>query len=173
MGYAVRERERFWLSQFHERYSSMAYENILVALDISDEAGEVLDSAKKMMADERSKISIVNVIRPMTGFYVDVYAVLGDQSRIESQAIEHASLWLAQLSEHHGIDAHTIDIILGRPATEIRRKAEEISADVIVLGTHGRHGLGRMLGSTANGVLHGAPCDVLAVRVRREPSQGA
>ncbi|MCP4009678.1 MAG: universal stress protein, partial [Proteobacteria bacterium] len=34
------------------------------------------------------------------------------------------------------------------------------------LGSHGRHGLGLLLGSTANGVLHLAQCDVLAVRVR-------
>ncbi len=40
-----------------------------------------------------------------------------------------------------------------------------MDADLIVLGTHGRHGLGLILGSTANGVLHGASCDVLAVRI--------
>jgi len=33
------------------------------------------------------------------------------------------------------------------------------------MGTHGRHGLGLLLGSTASGVLHGVDCDVLAVRV--------
>ena len=38
-------------------------------------------------------------------------------------------------------------------------------ADLIVVGSHGRHGLALLLGSTANGVLHGATCDVLAVRV--------
>jgi len=48
--------------------------------------------------------------------------------------------------------------------------AEKINADLIVLGTHGRHGLGLMLGSTANAVLHGAPCNVLTVMVRVEGS---
>ena len=38
-------------------------------------------------------------------------------------------------------------------------------ADVIVVGSHGRHGIALLLGSTANGVLHGATTDVLAVRV--------
>ena len=41
-----------------------------------------------------------------------------------------------------------------------------IHADLIVLGTHGRHGLGLLLGSTASGVLHGCPCDVLTVRIK-------
>ena len=35
----------------------------------------------------------------------------------------------------------------------------------IVVGSHGRHGLALLLGSTASGVLHGAKCDVLAVRI--------
>ncbi|MEO1899758.1 MAG: universal stress protein, partial [Methylococcales bacterium] len=37
--------------------------------------------------------------------------------------------------------------------------------DLIVVGSHGRHGLALLLGSTANGVLHHAVCDVLAVRL--------
>ena len=44
-------------------------------------------------------------------------------------------------------------------------------ADVIVVGSHGRHGLALLLGSTANGVLHGATCDVLAVRVGEQPAE--
>ena len=54
---------------------------------------------------------------------------------------------------------------MGRPETEIHNTADEIGADLIVVGSHGRHGLALIFGSTANGVLHGAACDVLAVRV--------
>ena len=45
--------------------------------------------------------------------------------------------------------------------------AEEHAVDLIVIGSHGRHGLQRILGSTASGVLHTATCDVLAVRIRQ------
>ena len=48
---------------------------------------------------------------------------------------------------------------------------EEAGADIIVVGSHGRHGLALLLGSTANGVLHGASCDVLAVRVGHDDSE--
>jgi universal stress protein A len=56
--------------------------------------------------------------------------------------------------------------MLGRPENEIHGLAEEINANLIVVGSHGRHGLALIFGSTANGVLHGAGCDVLAVRVK-------
>ena len=53
----------------------------------------------------------------------------------------------------------------GTPAREIRRFAEENGMDLIVLGTHGQKGVQLLLGATANSVLHGSSCDVLAVRV--------
>lgn len=54
----------------------------------------------------------------------------------------------------------------GAPAEEIVRLARECKADVIVLGTHGRTGLARLLaGSVAEEVMRTAPCPVLAVRI--------
>ncbi len=58
-----------------------------------------------------------------------------------------------------------VEVSLGTPAMEIRDRAKHHDCDVIVIGTHSRRGLGLLLGSTANGVLHGTPCDVLAVCV--------
>ena len=53
----------------------------------------------------------------------------------------------------------------GLPADEIKSEAEALNADLIVVGSHGRKGLGLLLGSTATGVLHGAKIDVLTVRI--------
>jgi nucleotide-binding universal stress UspA family protein len=62
-------------------------------------------------------------------------------------------------------------LAVGDPATEILKLAAEIRADLIVMGTHGRSGLGRLLlGSVAEGVLREAPCPVLTVH---EPVCGA
>jgi universal stress protein A len=55
---------------------------------------------------------------------------------------------------------------MGSPKLEIIRVANENDVDLIVVGSHGRHGLALLLGSTANGVLHHATCDVLAVRLQ-------
>jgi universal stress protein A len=62
-------------------------------------------------------------------------------------------------------------VLIGSPAVEIRELAASLGVDLIVIGTHGKHGLGLLLGSTANAVLHGVPCDVLAVKIH--PVEGS
>jgi universal stress protein A len=150
----------------------MKYRNVLVAVDTTDEAEEVLKAAREIADDTESTISVVTVLRPMADFYVDLYSILEDNAgnSIESLAVKRANEWLSDLTVRNGINVSAINVLVGTPAAEIRRMAEESNADLIVLGTHGRHGLGLMLGSTANAVLHGAPCDVLAVKVHADES---
>ena len=84
----------------------------------------------------------------------------------EEEALKQAAQQLrdyGKISRIYGADVH---VKLGNPAHKIRDAASELEADLIVVGTHGRHGLGLLLGSTANAVLHGVGCDVLAVRVK-------
>ena len=150
----------------------MAYRNVLAAVDITDEAEEILKAAREIATDKKSTISVVTVLRPMAEFYVNLYSTLEDNAGIgiDSKAVEHATAWLSDLAKRSGIDASAVNVIVGTPAVEIRRMAEKLEADLIVLGTHGRHGLGLMLGSTANAVLHGAPCNVLAIKMRADGS---
>jgi universal stress protein A len=106
----------------------------------------------------------------MTDFYVNLYSTLEDDAKggIDSQAVERATAWLSDLVKRYRIDESAVNVVIGTPALEIRRLAETLDVELIVLGTHGRHGLGLMLGSTANAVLHGAPCDVLAVKIHAD-----
>ena len=59
-------------------------------------------------------------------------------------------------------------LIWGSAKEEICALAEQENVDLIMVGSHGRHGLALLFGSTANNVLHHAPCDVLAVRLKNE-----
>ena len=59
-------------------------------------------------------------------------------------------------------------VLLGSPKYEICNYARENHSDLLILGSHGRHGIKLLLGSTANGVLHDMPCDVLAVKLKKE-----
>ena len=88
-----------------------------------------------------------------------------DFSTIQEDIQNQAEQQIAEIAKRLNIPSAQQHITMGRPETEIHHLAANISADVIVIGSHGRHGLALLLGSTANGVLHGASCDVLAVRV--------
>ncbi|WP_288368232.1 universal stress protein [uncultured Alcanivorax sp.] len=73
--------------------------------------------------------------------------------------------WSLDLCTFRSHKAGSIDIRFGYAAEEIVRKAKDDGADLIVLGTHGRRGIRLLLGSTADRVLHHAPCNVLAIRI--------
>ncbi len=142
------------------------YTKILVAIDLSDESNQVAARAQAIAANNDSTLDIVHVIEPLSFAYgVDIpMDFSGLQEEIQTQANEQ----LQRFAQKHGIDAARQHIVLGRPEVEIHAMAEELGADLIVLGSHGRYGLALLMGSTANGVLHGASCDVLAVRVGKE-----
>jgi len=88
-----------------------------------------------------------------------------DFSGIPEEIHKQARSHIDELCEPLNIEDSHRHLVVGRPETEIHHIAEEIGADLVIVGSHGRHGLALLLGSTANGVLHGAKCDVLAVRI--------
>lgn len=58
----------------------------------------------------------------------------------------------------------TVEVLSGKPASQIVDLAERIGAQTIVVGSHGRGFWGRLLGSVSNSVVNHAPCSVLVVR---------
>lgn len=143
------------------------YRNILVAIDVSDEADQVLRQADKLAQINGAELSVVHVA-PSPAYYVDFPYYPGSQSsELCNEADMRKILFEAvdKKAEPLGITKGAIDIRFGYAADEIIAKAECDNADLIVIGSHGRHGIRLLLGSTANAVLHRANCDVLAVRI--------
>ena len=70
---------------------------------------------------------------------------------------------LAALGNKLNLDKKHCRIEFGSVKNEVLRLAKELKVDLIVTGSHGKHGLSLLLGSTANAILHGAECDVLIV----------
>ena len=120
-----------------------------------------------MAGGGESKLSSITVVKPLAHVYggLDMAPIASGSVAFEQEAKEQAQSQLGELSAEYGIAAGDVHVRVGAPAAEIRAFAEEVSADLIVIGTHGRHGLGLLLGSTANSVLHGVSCDVLAVKI--------
>ena len=148
----------------------MTYNKILVAVDLTDEAEEVMAAARNVAnAQTSAEVDAVCVVRPLARTYggldmANVVAGVPFEEEMRQQAEEK----LRTLGSEFNINE--VYVRLGTPAYEIRELAEEIAADLIVIGTHGRHGIGLLLGSTANAVLHGVGCDVLVVKIHPQES---
>ncbi len=143
-----------------------SYKVIVAAVDLSDESPGVLDRAADLAAAHIAELHIVHVVEPLSLAYGGDIPM--DFSGIQDQLQEQAEQQLAQYANRYNIAKERLHLKAGRPESQIHQLAEELDADLIVVGSHGRHGLALLLGSTANSVLHGASCDVLAVRVGGE-----
>ena len=145
----------------------MSYSNILVAIDLSEDSREVLDAAKAVATKTGARLHLVTVIKPLTQVYggLDMAPIASGSVSFEEEASSQARKQLETLAGDYGIDASDIHLVLGSPGKEIKELAGATKTDLIVVGTHGREGFNRLLGSTANAVLHDAGCNVLAVRL--------
>ena len=142
------------------------YKHLLIGLDLSPESQQVVDRVKQLFADREVKISICHILEPLAFTYGGDIPV--DLSDVQVQLEDQARQRLATLAEQLDVPEQDQHIVLGQPANEMRRMAKEEDVDLIIVGSHGRHGLALIFGSTSNSVLHGAPCDVLAVRINED-----
>jgi universal stress protein A len=147
------------------------YKHILLAVDFYEHCEAVANRAKDLAIKYQAKLSIIHVVDslPITdaGYGVDIYgADIPFNIDLTAELMAGAKKRLAKLAEKLGVTEDRLWLEMGSPKTEIIRVAEENKVDLIVIGSHGRHGLALLLGSTANGVLHHATCDVLAVRLQ-------
>lgn len=149
------------------------FRQVLVAIDGSPTGNRGLKSAIGLALDQKAALAIVHVIDDMTGvpvigdigyvppLYVDT---LLDDLRVTGRKILAKAEAMARES---GVDAKTLLVESkgGSIAEAILRQARKVGADVIVLGTHGRRGLQRMvMGSDAEAVVRESRVPVLLVR---------
>ncbi|MCB1731232.1 MAG: universal stress protein [Halieaceae bacterium] len=139
------------------------YQKILVAIDLSEDSAMIFQRARAVASGTTAQLHLIHVIEPLSFAYGGDIPM--DFSGIQDEIYQQASQQLERFGTANGVDAEHRHLVMGRPEVEIHALATELDADLIVVGSHGRHGLALLMGSTANGVLHGAKRDVLAVRV--------
>ena len=144
----------------------MPYEHILVAVDLTDECDPVINRASESAKANGAKLSLIHIVEPMAmAFGGDVPM---DLSQLQQQQFDQAKERLERLiAKYPQLHKDYCHLNYGQPRKEIHALAKAQNCDLIVVGSHGRHGLALLLGSTANDVLHGAPCDVLAVSLKK------
>ncbi len=140
------------------------YQKMLVAIDLTEEAPQVLNKAQEISNAHGSELLLVHVVEPVGYAYGGDIPM--DLTELQDQLDKAAKEQLAAYGKQYGVNPSNQVITVGRPESEIHRLAKEQEVDLIIVGSHGRKGFQLLLGSTANGVLHGTECDVLAVRIR-------
>jgi universal stress protein A len=142
------------------------YHHILLAVDFSEQCLFVAEKARSLVNKYHAKLSIVHVLDniPMPDTNYGVVIPL-DQDSLDGLLGNEKAKFMA-IADHLGVDLENRWMIWGIPKDEIINIADKEQVDLIVVGSHGRHGLALLLGSTANSILHHAKCDVLAVRLK-------
>lgn len=144
------------------------YRHILAAVDLSDESHQVLDIAQILGEQEHAELHVIHVIKPFQHAYAGISpGTISDVGmRFEEEADKQARAHMKTMTASRGLPADAMLIRHGAPHLEIKDAVSELGTDMLVVGTHGKHGVELLLGSVANAVIHGITCDVLAVRIR-------
>lgn len=143
-----------------------SYQHILLAVDFTDQCLEIGLRAKDLSERYQAKLSIVHVADNLPIIDAMDGQVLPFDIDLNHELMQLAKQRLTKIAGQLGIAENDQWLVIGSPKLEIVSLAKENNVDLIVVGSHGRHGLALLLGSTANGVLHHAECDVLAVRIK-------
>ncbi|MDT8364801.1 MAG: universal stress protein [Nitrosomonas sp.] len=142
------------------------YQHILLAVDLSDQDDYVICRARNLATLTGAKISVIHVLDNIPMPDTPYGTMIPLDTKTTYAMLEAEKNRLNTMSDVMAIESACRWLVWGEPKQEITRIAEQEHVDLIVVGSHGRHGLALLLGSTANGVLHRARCDVLAVRLQ-------
>jgi nucleotide-binding universal stress UspA family protein len=146
----------------------MKFNKILFATDFSAASQTAFEYASALARDAGARMLIVHVEEPPVSYATgEMLVIHPDVPNPELGKM------LEKIVPEGGVP-HEHCLVIGTPADEIVRLAEEQRADLIVVGTHGRKGLSRLLtGSVAELVLRRAQCPVLAVKAAGKIAQAA
>lgn len=142
------------------------YQHILLAVDFSNEMDSVINKTRDMALLNDAKISMVHVLDNMPMPDMSYGSIISLDDETDNALLEQEKAKFNAVCERLDVPENQRWLIWGNPKEEICALAAQEKVDLIIVGSHGRHGLALLLGSTASGVLHHAPCDVLAVRLR-------
>jgi len=138
--------------------------NVLVPIDLGDHAAQVLDYAVVLAARLDAKIHLLHVIGgPLLGSEIPITVSETAMDEVIASARQELERLAAERAGQ--VPFSFVELKTGDARAVIVATAKQFGADLIVMGTHGRRGVSRLVnGSVAEHVARTAPCPVLLVR---------
>lgn len=144
------------------------YRHILLATDFSPHARRAADRARELAGKYQARLSLVHVVDDFI-LYDEFNEPMDDfeeQYALEQLMRDVARKQLTALAEALDIkNSGDVVLLAGSPKAALLAFLDEHDVDLIVLGSHGRRGVARLLGSVASGIVNAAECNVLTVRL--------
>jgi len=120
------------------------YQKVLVAIDLSEDSGLVAQRAIAIARNHGAEVHLIHVIEPLSFAYGGDIPM--DFSGIQDEIHQQATQQLQRFAQANDVDADHQRIVLGKPEVEIHSAAQDVGADLIVVGSHGRYGLALLKG---------------------------
>ena len=141
------------------------YQHVLLAVDYTKHSVYVAEKARVLANKYQAKLSVIHVLDNIPMPDTSYGTVIALDQIAPDELLEAEKIKFMELGDQLAIDVVNRWMVWGIPTQEIINIAAQEQVDLIIVGSHGRHGLALLLGSTANSVLHHAKCDVMAVRL--------
>lgn len=146
------------------------FKRILVAIDFSESSSEAFEEGVRLARQLKATVLLAHVVEtvgaPIDFTHIEPLGYLELKLGQELDRIAHSAREAGLLVETH--------LLKGDPAAEIIKAAEDLRCDLIVMGTHGRTGVTRLLmGSVTERVLRASPVPIVAVRQQATAVQKA
>ncbi|MES2141963.1 MAG: universal stress protein [Pseudomonadota bacterium] len=140
------------------------YQKILVAIDLHPTCDEIiLKRAHELAKTSNATLSVIHAVEHINAYGVaQAYPAVID---LEGEMRLEAKKQLGELAEKFSIPQDQQYVEVGSPKVVILDKMKQLKTDLIIIGSHGRHGIGLLFGSTASAVIHHLSCDALVVKI--------
>jgi nucleotide-binding universal stress UspA family protein len=143
----------------------MNFRRILIAVDGSPIAAHAADVGIELARSLGGEVAFIHIVDPAQNWAPETGVPAAELIKLAEQ---DGKRLLADLCRRATLQAPPLEFVqVGKPASEIVKAAKDWPADIIVIGSHGRGGIRRvLLGSVAEGVMRHAPCPALVVRAQ-------
>jgi len=156
-----------WQQAALDQAEPAPYQRILVGVDFSAHSLRAVRRALDLAKRHGGDIHLVHALESRLSYDQGYDPVMVPQHDIDQnhELMDSAKVRMQQSIDELGAGNVPSRVLLGSPKRVILSVAEALHSDLIVVGTHGHHGIGRLLGSTASAITHSARCDVLTVHI--------